>query len=122
VHDSRRRRRDSGSDVEHVALIGAEPQGHREGEEHLGRWVVRPALLELCEVIDGDAGQRCELLAAQTSCPAPATTGEPHLLWMQAVAPRPQRGGEFGTFWHGSIMLLYCSRLLLARLVLLLPG
>lgn len=89
-------RGDAGDPVQVVALVLGEAERAGEGAEHLGRRVQRPALLEAHDVVDADARERGELLAAEASGAAVGSRGQAHVGGLHALAPGAEHAREFG--------------------------
>jgi hypothetical protein len=102
-----------------VALGVVELQGPGErGGDLVGR-VLRTALLEADDVVDGEAGEGGELLAAQADRAALSADGQPGVGRGQAGAPGLQQPAELGVLCRHVLILSSPGRRCLVLAVLL---
>lgn len=100
------RRQVPGASVQLVALGAGELKGPGESADNLGRGVLRASLFQAQDVVDGEPGQLCELLAAQSRRTTAVHDGEAGVGRGEAVAPGAQECGEIGAGGnHGFILV-----------------
>jgi hypothetical protein len=91
-------------DAEVVALVRRQLQRVGDRHQHLVGRVRVPALFEADEVVDAEAGQRRDLLAAQPRrAPAPRHP-ESHRGGRDALATGPQELAQLGAIGHRTSM------------------
>lgn len=79
-----------------VAFVAAEPQRPCERGQHLRRGLYVASALEFGVVVRRQTGQLRDLLTPQAGHPAPGPGGQSYVGGPHAVAPGPQKRGEFG--------------------------
>jgi len=84
----------TGDAVQVRALVLAQTQRAGERREHARRRRARPSLLEAGEIVDREAGELRDLLAAQPGCAAAARGAQPGVRGAEPVAPGAQAAAE----------------------------
>lgn len=85
-----------GEEEEVVAFVAAESQRPCERGQHLRGGLHVASAFEFGVVVGRQAGQLRDLLTPQSGDPAPGPGGQSHVGGPHAVAPGPQKRGEFG--------------------------